>query len=238
MDSNLKIFSQSILDKLNPSSVTTVLGKQNQVVYRIIIDQDILYLKIVKESRKNEVEVLKLFPFTPRVIEEFKGLEYFGFLLSNVGISLSTYTKWNVFEYRHFLLFVKSVTECLNAIHEQGFIHLDINPGNICLLDNVVSIIDFGLTEKMEGNCLPGGYRFGIPRYKAPEIAKNGPSIDKSVDFYALGKIILEMLDKNVINMDQQQSRLIFHLAEQMAASNPAERISGIEILKLLREYI
>ncbi|KAJ3319050.1 hypothetical protein HDV06_006277 [Boothiomyces sp. JEL0866] len=238
MERNLEIFANNLLTKLHPTSVKRVLEKRHQVVYQLVTDGTIQYLKIINSNRKKEIEMLKLFEFTPQVVDLYQENDYIAFILSNAGTSLSSFVKNNFFEFPQFVQFIKLVLQCLIEIHGNGHVHLDINPGNICLSDNAVSIIDFGLTEKMENGYLPGGYRYGIPRYKAPEIVKNGPPIDESVDVYAFGKIIIELVQKKAVNLDEEQKEFISRLSNQMIASNPKERISPDQILEMLNEFI
>ncbi|KAJ3275956.1 hypothetical protein HDV01_006823 [Terramyces sp. JEL0728] len=228
-------FAKQIMRELQPQRKAIVLQKQTQLVYRVTTNE-VQYLKIVKRNRIQEIELLQQFNCTPRVLQTFYSVEYAGFTMRNAGDSISSILKSRRFDFQEFIQVFKSLVECLMEIHEKGYVHLDINPGNICIWDGRVQLIDFGLTEKMIDGVLSGGYRFGLPRYKAPEIKKQGPPIDESVDYYAFGKITLEITAKGMIGANHEQSEKLLSLVGQITKENPNERITGIELLNRLAE--
>ncbi|XP_047322049.1 mitogen-activated protein kinase kinase kinase 20-like [Impatiens glandulifera] len=101
--------------------------------------------------------------------------------VENTGGGLS---EWEVRNY------VKGVLLGLKDIHKQGFVHCDIKPDNILLVDGYVpKICDFGLAIKMG---LVSHLR-GTPAYFAPETIKYR-IYTASADIWALGCSVLEMV--------------------------------------------
>jgi serine/threonine-protein kinase len=88
--------------------------------------------------------------------------------------------------------------DALARAHELGVIHRDIKPDNVFLLHgydgDFVKLLDFGLAKvKGDMRLTATGVVFGTPEYIAPEQARGAPAT-ASVDLYALGCVLYEML--------------------------------------------
>ena len=94
-------------------------------------------------------------------------------------------------------LLMRSILSALAHIHDKDTLHRDLKPSNILLADRnnlaSVKIIDFGLSEKyvlredFSSEC-------GTLFYMAPEVVSNGGKISKSVDIWAVGIIMFQLL--------------------------------------------
>ncbi len=93
---------------------------------------------------------------------------------------------------------IKTVAEAIHSAHRKGIIHRDLKPANILIsLDGCPKIADFGLARHVDCDhpLTVSGTQLGTPSYMAPEQVLGGPnSIGPSVDIYALGAILYEML--------------------------------------------
>lgn len=90
---------------------------------------------------------------------------------------------------------VRQIANALDAAHQYGVIHRDMKPDNV-LLDKAGNayIADFGLATSSDSKRLTGsGGVLGTPHYMAPEWAE-ADEITHSVDVYALGVMVYEML--------------------------------------------
>jgi serine/threonine-protein kinase len=90
-----------------------------------------------------------------------------------------------------------AVCEALRALHNRGFVHRDLKPGNIMICrDGRLCLMDFGLAEETgESRGLLAGLAplFGTPEYMAPEQVANRRN-DERTDVYCLGVILYQML--------------------------------------------
>ncbi|HEV8378820.1 MAG TPA: protein kinase, partial [Tepidisphaeraceae bacterium] len=88
------------------------------------------------------------------------------------------------------------LARAVHAAHQGGVVHRDLKPSNILLMsDGTPKITDFGLARQLTGGVSMKVARVGTPSYMAPEQAmgKVG-AFCPSVDIYALGAILYEML--------------------------------------------
>jgi hypothetical protein len=89
--------------------------------------------------------------------------------------------------------FLREIAKGLTFLHESGIVHRDLKPGNIFYEGGYVKIGDYGLSKAMTPSCHSGQtMTVGTVHYMAPEIGAG--SYDKSIDIYALGVLLYEML--------------------------------------------
>ncbi len=98
---------------------------------------------------------------------------------------------------------IDDTASALIAAHECGFVHRDLKPDNIFLVEREdawpdVKLLDFGLAKLMpEAGIAPfttkAGVMLGTPEYMSPEQAR-GVGVDYRTDVYALGIVTFEIL--------------------------------------------
>ena len=89
--------------------------------------------------------------------------------------------------------YLSQITEGLEAMHKQGYLHRDVCPRNIMInQDGVVKIIDLGLAVPYRPEFCRPGNRTGTTNYLAPELIKR-QSTDHRVDMFALGVTAFEV---------------------------------------------
>jgi serine/threonine protein kinase len=92
---------------------------------------------------------------------------------------------------------VRQITEALAALHAAGFLHGDIKPDNVRLIDDGTAVlIDLGFAHRPGENAvfLRAGYVLGTANYLAPEQCDPLPAEDLGSDLFSLGVMFYEML--------------------------------------------
>jgi eukaryotic-like serine/threonine-protein kinase len=90
-----------------------------------------------------------------------------------------------------------AVLDALAALHARGFVHRDVKPSNVFLLeDDRVKLLDFGLVHSNPGDATPRdltmtGMVMGSPGYMAPEQIRGEP-VDARSDLFSLGATLVE----------------------------------------------
>ncbi len=101
----------------------------------------------------------------------------------------------------------RQIADALEAAHEKGITHRDLNPGNIKVkADGTVKVLDFGLakmgvapsTQSVDSPTMTmgqtqAGMILGTAAYMSPEQAKGKP-VDPRSDIYAFGSVLYEMV--------------------------------------------
>jgi serine/threonine-protein kinase len=95
------------------------------------------------------------------------------------------------------LAITSQVCAAVEHVHERGVVHYDVKPANVILCpDGGVRLIDFGLAHELATSRFALGGRppaIGSSCYVAPEQVKRQRG-RKSVDIYALGAMLYEMV--------------------------------------------
>ncbi|WP_295362942.1 serine/threonine-protein kinase [uncultured Pseudoramibacter sp.] len=85
------------------------------------------------------------------------------------------------------LLWMQDVAKIIEAVHNEGFLHLDIKPDNIIIQgDGKAKLIDFGVAQKLEKRSDGAGGIFGSRYYTAPERLRGEPN-DYRTDVFGYG---------------------------------------------------
>ena len=109
--------------------------------------------------------------------------------------------------------FVTELARGLSYLHSSGIVHRDLKPENIFLEDGYVKIGDYGLSKFISVSHQSGQtISVGSVHYMAPEIGSG--NYQKSIDVYALGVILYELLTGEVpFNGDSMGEILMKHLS-------------------------
>ena len=85
--------------------------------------------------------------------------------------------------------FIRQAAEAVAAMHAAGFVHRDVSPRNLLLIDREkkqLKLIDFGVSLPCKPEFQQPGVRVGNPNYMAPEVVRR-KATDERVDVFAFG---------------------------------------------------
>jgi serine/threonine protein kinase len=90
----------------------------------------------------------------------------------------------------------RQLAEALDALHQAGFLHGDVKPDNLRLVEGAAVLIDLGFAHRPGENAafLRDGYVLGTACYLAPELCDELPAEDFASDLFALGMTLYEAL--------------------------------------------
>ena len=93
--------------------------------------------------------------------------------------------------------FLREIAKGLSYLHECGIVHRDLKPSNIFYENGYVKIGDYGLTKAIStSHHVSHTITVGTVHYMAPEVGAG--RYDRSIDIYALGILLYEMLTGQV----------------------------------------
>jgi len=99
------------------------------------------------------------------------------------------------------LWIIRQTAEALAALHRAGFVHSDVKPDNIRLVDNGnVKLIDLGFAHRPGENAVlhRQGYLLGTADYLASEICAFAADADERSDLFSLGVTSFETLARRL----------------------------------------
>ncbi len=111
--------------------------------------------------------------------------------------------------------FMREIARGLHYLHDRGIVHRDLKPGNIFYEESYVKIGDYGLSKFIAQSAAGGQTQsVGTVHYMAPEVGSG--RYTSSIDIYALGVILYEMLLGKVPFEGQSAGEVLMkHLMEQ-----------------------
>src|SRR5215212_10255852 len=141
--------------------------------------------------------------------------------------------------------FLREIGKGLTYLHECGIVHRDLKPANIFYENGYVKIGDYGLSKAISASHRSAQtVTVGTLHYMAPEIG--GGKYDKSIDIYALGAVLFEMITGQPPFLGASAGEILMkHVAtepdvagieepfrtviKKSMAKNPAERYQSVQ---------
>lgn len=135
---------------------------------------------------------------------------------------------------------IAEMTLGLEHLHERGVLHRDLKPENILIDKNGhLCLADFGLAKQLqwnvEGRLVRTRSRAGTPQYIAPEMIRH-QSYDTSVDFWAMGAILYELLTGQRLIRSKNTSQIFFEITHLKKMAVPGLSPAGMSFLQRLLE--
>jgi len=141
--------------------------------------------------------------------------------------------------------FLREIAKSLTYLHECGIVHRDLKPSNIFYENGYVKVGDYGLAKAISASRHSGHtITVGTVHYMAPEIGAG--SYNRSIDIYALGVLLYEMLTGDVPFMGSSPAEILMkhmtnapevnnidepfaHVVKKALAKDPADRYQTIQ---------
>ena len=124
--------------------------------------------------------------------------------------------------------FLREIAKGLSYLHECGIVHRDLKPGNVFYEDGRVKIGDYGLSKAINASqCTGQTVTVGTVHYMAPEIGEG--RYDRSIDIYALGILLYEMLTGQVPFFGNSPAEVLMkHMTAQPDLKNVDETFARV----------
>lgn len=114
------------------------------------------------------------------------------------GPSLAEYTRQNPLTPLAAARLVRTISQAVQAAHDQGILHRDLKPSNVLIdAQEQPHVTDFGLAKRLEGDSQLTGTAqiLGTPSYMPPEQARGEQGqVGFASDVYSLGAMLYETL--------------------------------------------
>lgn len=107
--------------------------------------------------------------------------------------------------------FARGLFKGLNSLHNLGIAHRDLKPENVLLKGNDIKIGDLGSAKVLDFSDASRNTPFVVSRYyRAPELTLGSHLYDVSIDVWAAGCIIFELITKVIMfNGDTEGMMLV-----------------------------
>jgi hypothetical protein len=92
--------------------------------------------------------------------------------------------------------FIDGLIQGVYDMHQAGFAHLDLKPGNVLIVDNAAKICDFGMAVQVDDFCYADDEKFslGTLKFNPPEAELNLVEDLTPIDVWQVGCIIYYLL--------------------------------------------
>jgi serine/threonine-protein kinase len=145
------------------------------------------------------------------------------------GRELATAVEERPLSVEEAMLLCRQLLEALHAVHLRGYIHRDVKPENVFLVDRedgrlFVKLLDFGIAKPLvPTESMPAlteeGVILGTPHYMAPEQITGDLPVSPASDLWALGAVVFAALTGRPPFYAAQLSTLLVKIAREPAPS-------------------
>lgn len=121
----------------------------------------------------------------------------------------------------------------LSHMHDHGFIHRDIKPENLLMKGETCKIADFGLTRQKNSYTNSTLTEYISTRwYRAPEVLLRDPYYSHSIDIFAVGCVMAEMISLHPIFPGESEIDQIHRILKLLGVPNDDNWPEGIKLVE------
>ena len=111
------------------------------------------------------------------------------------------------------LTYATKLASRLASLHEMGFLHQDLHPGNVVLHRlHIIHLIDVGISQAVQEACSEDGV-YGRLEYLPPEVFQKDKQYTVKSDIYCLGTLLWQLVvgvsPQGIASSDKLREKLI-----------------------------
>lgn len=155
-----------------------------------------------------------------------------------VAFAKNLYEQYCNDRYGFTVFIIKSMLSGIMALHDNGYIHRDLDPSNVMITSNgKVKIIDYGITKKLtalsttDKQLTTAGHFMGKAAYAAPELVM-GDILhqNQTTDIYAVGIMLFQFIAEQLPFSGSTHEVLDMQLHNKM----PLDKIKDKQLRKII----
>lgn len=185
-------------------------------------------------NHENIIGLLDIF-FSPGATND-KNFEVY-LVMQMMSTDLHSLLKSQALGDEHVRFFIYQILRGLKYVHSANIIHRDLKPNNIAVNENSeLRILDFGLAREKDEAMT--GY-IATRWYRAPEVMLSWEEYDDSVDIWAVGCVMAEMLTRRPLFPGTDHVNLLALMLELLGTpdDNYLSKITSDSAKKFIQTY-
>ncbi|KAL1809111.1 hypothetical protein DCAR_0728642 [Daucus carota subsp. sativus] len=187
--------------------------------------EECINLREVKSLRKmNHANIVKL----KEVIRENDNL-YFVFEYMECNLYQLMKDRGKLFSEAEVRNWCFQVFQGLSYMQQRGYFHRDLKPENLLVSKHIIKIADFGLAREI--NSSPPYTEYVSTRwYRAPEVLLQATTYGSSVDMWAMGAIMAELLTLRPLFPGSSETDEIYKICSVIGSPTEIKWAEGLKL--------